>query len=80
MVRPNASVLVCQTDVYIRRFYKMISALRRRFASDEQEKLLRTDENGHDREENGHAVGDGVGHAEQNGHTGNNVAVGYGTN
>lgn len=58
----------------------MISALRKRFASDEQAKLLRVDENGQSREENGHTIGDGVTHAEQNGHAVNGVPVGgYGT-
>lgn len=72
MVCSIASVPVYCIDIYVCRFYKMISALRKRFASDEREKLLRTGENGHDREENGCA--------EQNGHPGNGVAAGYGTN
>lgn len=58
----------------------MISALKKRFASDEQGKLLRVDENGQSREENGHTIGHEVAHAEQNGHAANGARVGgYGT-
>jgi len=60
-------------------FYKMISALKKRFSSDEQVKLLRVDTNGHNREENGQ-TSNGLPHGGQNGHVVNGSAVGgYGS-